>query len=46
MKSPSRLAMNGILGLIAPFSQFLKTLYLFGKSDIPAAALPSVRIVH
>jgi hypothetical protein len=34
--------MESVLGLgKLPFS-FLKTLYLFGKSDIPAAALPSV----
>jgi len=25
--------------------EFLQILYLFGKSDIPAAALPSVRLM-
>ncbi|KAF4219385.1 hypothetical protein CNMCM8980_003114 [Aspergillus fumigatiaffinis] len=36
--------MDSVLGLgKLPFS-FLKTLYLFGKSDIPAAALPSMAV--
>lgn len=34
---------SGPAGLIRNSSRFLKILYLFGKSDIPAAALPSVR---
>lgn len=31
------------LELMSRITQFLETLYLFGKSDIPVAALPSVR---
>jgi hypothetical protein len=42
MKGNVEMAHLAQLGAL-PF-QFLKTLYLFGKSDIPAAALPSVYI--
>ncbi|RYP77979.1 hypothetical protein DL771_000838 [Monosporascus sp. 5C6A] len=35
--------MNRALELGKPHFSFLKTLYLFGKSDIPVAALPTVK---
>ncbi len=52
MKHPSRSAQKIMLGPVIknPFDMmtrvtgFLKILYLFGKSDIPAAALPSMAI--
>lgn len=44
MKGPLGLALITPLGLITQAFEFLKILYLFGKSDIPVAVLPSVRI--
>ncbi|KAI4172113.1 MAG: hypothetical protein LQ343_003761 [Gyalolechia ehrenbergii] len=34
--------MDKLLGSITRTSEFLRILYLFGKSDIPAAAIPSI----
>lgn len=42
MKEASSSAQRDIIELMNRFSNFLRTLYLFGKSDIPVAAIPSV----
>lgn len=39
-----RLVVEDLPRIMKRISNFLKVLYLFGKSDIPAAALPSVRM--
>lgn len=42
MKEASSSTLRGAIELMNRFSNFLRTLYLFGKSDIPVAAIPSV----
>lgn len=43
MKDTSGSAPKDPLELMSRIPEFLKILYLFGKSDIPVAAIPSVR---
>ena len=45
MGMPFESATKNPLRLICSSMEFMKTLYLFGKSDIPAATLPSVCII-